>query len=191
MENWIAECFQRSLEVKRAALERLRAPIVAAAQLLVAAYQSDGKALFCGNGGSAADAQHLAAEFVGRYLRNRRALPALALHANSSALTAIGNDFGYDQVFARQVEAWAKPGDVLVGISTTGNSPSVVAAFAAARQRGVKTIALTGDQGGKLRESADVLLNVPSTETPRVQECHILIGHVLCEAVERALFPET
>lgn len=162
--------------------------MVAAGEALIACYRGGGKAMLCGNGGSAADAQHLAAEFVGRFLTERRPLPALALHANSSALTAIGNDYGYDQTFARQVEAFARPGDVVVGLTTSGNSGNVVEAFRRAHALGLRTIALTGRSGGKLREHADYLLNVPSDETPRIQECHILMGHCLCEAVEQALF---
>jgi D-sedoheptulose 7-phosphate isomerase len=146
--------------------------------------------LFFGNGGSAADAQHLAAEFVGRYLRQRDPMPALALNANSSALTAIGNDYGYDQVFARQLHALATPGDVAVAISTSGNSPSVIEAVRCARRLGLLTVALTGASGGQLRGLVDVLIAAPSDETPRVQECHILIGHALCDAVERAVAVE-
>jgi D-sedoheptulose 7-phosphate isomerase len=180
--------FERSLEAKRATLAALLPAMVAAGEALIACYRGGGKAMLCGNGGSAADAQHLAAEFVGRFLTERRPLPALALHANSSALTAIGNDYGYDQTFARQVEAFARPGDVVVGLTTSGNSGNVVEAFRRAHALGLRTIALTGRSGGKLREHADYLLNVPSDETPRIQECHILMGHCLCEAVEQALF---
>jgi D-sedoheptulose 7-phosphate isomerase len=147
--------------------------------------------LFFGNGGSAADAQHLAAEFLGRYLRQRDALPALALNSNSSALTAISNDYGYEQVFARQMEALAAPGDVAVAISTSGNSPSVIQATICARRLGLFTIALTGASGGRLRGLVDALIAVPSEETPRIQECHILLGHALCDAVEQALAMET
>ena len=182
--------FRRSCELKQTSLAALLPALERAGQSLIEVYRAGGKALFCGNGGSAADAQHLAAEFVGRYLAERRPLPALALNANSSALTAIGNDYGYEQSFSRQFEALARPGDVLVGLSTSGNSRNVVEAFRSARRLEVTTIALTGAGGGKLRECADILLDVPSTETPRIQECHILIGHCLCEAVEKALFGE-
>jgi D-sedoheptulose 7-phosphate isomerase len=157
----------------------------------VSAYRAGHKALFFGNGGSAADAQHLAAEFVGRYLRQRGPMPALALNANSSAVTAIGNDYGYDQVFARQLEALAAPGDVAVGISTSGNSANVIEAVRCARRMGLFTIALTGISGGRLRDLVHVLIAVPSDETPRIQECHILIGHALCDAVEQAATSET
>jgi D-sedoheptulose 7-phosphate isomerase len=158
-----------------------------AAEALVAAYRAGHKALFFGNGGSAADSQHLAAEFLGRYLREREPLPAVALNANSSAVTAIGNDYGYDQVFARQLEALGSPGDVAVGISTSGNSPSVVEAVLRARRMGLFTIALTGASGGRLRGLVDVLIAAPSDETPRIQECHILVGHALCDAVEQGV----
>jgi D-sedoheptulose 7-phosphate isomerase len=158
-----------------------------AADALVSAYSAGHKAIFFGNGGSAADAQHLAAEFVGRYLRERVPLPALALNANSSAVTAISNDYGYAEVFARQLEALASPGDVAVGISTSGNSPNVIQALRAARRMGLFTIGLTGASAGALREVVDVLIAAPSEETPRIQECHILIGHALCDAVEQAI----
>jgi len=161
--------------------------LTAAAEALVSAYCSGHKALFFGNGGSAADAQHLAAEFVGRYLRQRDPMPALALNANSSAVTAIGNDYGYELVFARQLQALAVPGDVAVAISTSGNSPSVIEAVKCARRLGLYTIALTGASGGKLRGLVEAVIAVPSEETPRIQECHILVGHALCDAVEQAV----
>ncbi len=173
---------------RRTAAELLPA-LTAAAEAMIAAYRGGGKAIFFGNGGSAADAQHLAAEFLGRYLQDRPALPALALAVNTSVVTAIGNDYGYDRVFARQIEAWAQPADVAVGLSTSGNSPNVVAALAAARERGCRTIAFTGEGGGKMAAVAEILLAVPSRETPRIQECHMLMGHALCQAVEQALFP--
>jgi len=188
LEHLFAANFESSREVKAATLQRLLPELRRAGDVLIAAYGAGNKAIFCGNGGSAADAQHLAAEFVGRYLTERRPLPALALNANSSALTAIGNDYGYEQSFSRQVEAFAQTGDVVIGISTSGNSANVVAAIQRARSLGLATIALTGEGGGKLRGIADVLLDVASRETPRIQECHLLIGHCLCQAVEEALF---
>lgn len=181
--------FQASAECQRRAVASLLPALTQAAEVLIAAYRGGGKAIFFGNGGSAADAQHLAAEFLGRYLQERPALPALALAVNTSVVTAIGNDYGYDQVFARQVLAWARPGDVAVGISTSGNSRNVVTGLEAAKQRGARAVALTGEGGGKMAAVADILLAVPSRETPRIQECHILIGHALCQAVESALFP--
>lgn len=188
LERVFAENFAQSRSVKQAALEQLLPRLVASAEGLIACYRSGGKALFFGNGGSAADAQHLAAEFVGRYLAERRPLPALALNANSSAVTAIGNDYGYEHSFSRQLEALGCRGDVAVGISTSGNSPNVVVALRKARELGMATIGMTGEGGGKMRAHADFLLDVPSRETPRIQECHILIGHCLAQAVEQALF---
>lgn len=181
---------ERSIEVHRQLLQACLPQMSTAAAALISAYGKGHKALFFGNGGSAADAQHLAAEFVGRYLCERIPLPALALNANSSAVTAIGNDYGFDQVFARQLLALAKPGDVAVGISTSGNSPNVIEAISTAREHGVLSIALTGAGGGRLRDIADIVIAVPSEETPRIQECHILIGHALAEAVETAIVRE-
>jgi len=181
---------ERSLEVHSRLLVECLPSLTAAADALISAYRAGYKALFFGNGGSAADAQHLAAEFVGRYLRERDPMPALALNANSSVLTAIGNDYGYEEVFARQLQALATPGDVAVAISTSGNSPNVVQAVIRARELGLFTIALTGATGGRLRSLVDVLIAVPSQDTPRIQECHILCGHALCDAVEQALAPD-
>jgi D-sedoheptulose 7-phosphate isomerase len=178
---------ERSLEVHRLFMETCLPALTAAADALIAAYRAGHKALFFGNGGSAADAQHLAAEFLGRYLREREPLPAVALHTNTSALTAIGNDYGYDYVFSRQLKALAVRGDVAIGISTSGNSTNIIEAIACARSLGLVTIALTGSSGGRLRKLVDILIAVPSEETPRIQECHILAGHALCDAVEQAL----
>jgi D-sedoheptulose 7-phosphate isomerase len=173
-----------------AALPQVAAEVATAAGMIEAALRSGGKALFCGNGGSAADAQHLAAELLGRFLLERAPLPAMALTANSSAVTAIGNDYGFDDVFARQVRGLGRAGDVLVGISTSGRSRNVVAAFAAARERGVATIGFTGASGGPVAEAADLAIRAPAASTPRIQEMHIAIGHTLCELVERALASE-
>ena len=146
-----------------------------------------GVLLVCGNGGSAADAQHIAAELTGRFFRDRKPLPALALHGNTSSLTAIGNDYGYDEVFAREVGAHGRAGDVLLAISTSGNSRNIVRAIEAAREKRMAVIGLTGESGGKMRDLCDVCLCVPSTSTPRIQECHILIGHTICELLEHIL----
>jgi D-sedoheptulose 7-phosphate isomerase len=146
-----------------------------------------GVLLVCGNGGSAADAQHIAAELTGRFFRDRKPLPALALHGNTSSLTAIGNDYGYDEVFAREVGAHGRTGDVLLAISTSGNSRNIVRAIEAAREKRMAVIGLTGESGGKMRDLCDVCLCVPSTSTPRIQECHILIGHTICELLEQIL----
>jgi D-sedoheptulose 7-phosphate isomerase len=181
---------ERSIELHARLMSECLETIATGADALIAAYQSGHKALFFGNGGSAADAQHLAAEFLGRYLREREPMPAIALHTNSSAVTAIGNDYGYDQVFARQLQALAAPGDVAVAISTSGNSPSVIEAVRCARSMGVLTLGLTGASGGQLRGLVDVLVAVPSEETPRIQECHILIGHAMCDVVERAVMTQ-
>ena len=141
----------------------------------------------CGNGGSAADAQHIVAELTGRCFRDRKPLRALALHANTSSLTAIGNDYGYEEVFAREVRAHGRPGDVLMALSTSGNSANVVRAIEVAREQGIAVAGLTGAHGGKMRDLCDVCLCVPSTSTPRIQECHILIGHAVCELLEKLL----
>ena len=178
---------ERSIETHGRLIAECLPAIAAGAEALVLAYRKGHKAIFFGNGGSAADAQHLAAEFVGRYLRERRPMPALALNTNSSAVTAIGNDYGYDQVFARQLEAFAAPGDVAVAISTSGNAESVIEAVQCASRMGLLTIGLTGASGGRLRGLVNMLIAVPSVETPRIQECHILIGHALCDAVEQAV----
>jgi D-sedoheptulose 7-phosphate isomerase len=178
---------ESSLEIHGRLVEACLPAMAVAANALIAAYLSGHKALFFGNGGSATDAQHLAAEFLGRYLRERRPLPAVALHDNGSAVTAIANDYGYENVFARQLQALAVPGDIAVAISTSGNSPNVIEAVRTARIMGIHTIGLTGASGGRLRDLVDVLIAVPSNEIPRVQECHILVGHALCDAVEQAI----
>ena len=162
------------------------APVVAAARVLIDAFRAGGTLLIFGNGGSASDAQHVAAEFVGRFQRERRALPAVALTTDTSVLTSIGNDYSFDRVFARQVEAIGRAGDVAFGISTSGKSPNVVAALAAARTRGLRTIALTGNDGGPAGAAADVHINVPARSTARIQEVHRTVLHVICDLVERA-----
>jgi D-sedoheptulose 7-phosphate isomerase len=167
---------------------RSLAPEVERVVSLIARSLADGGALLvCGNGGSAADAQHIVAELTGRFFRDRRALRALALHANTSALTAIGNDYGYEAVFAREVDAHGREGDVLLGISTSGNSANIVRAIEMARDKKMVVIGMTGESGGKMRDLCDVCLCVPSRSTPRVQECHILIGHTVCELLENIL----
>jgi D-sedoheptulose 7-phosphate isomerase len=181
--------FAEHARAAAATAEAAAAEIAAAAALLIESLRAGGRVLAFGNGGSAADAQHLAAELAGRFDRERPALPALALTANSSDLTAIGNDYGFAQVFARLVEAHGRPGDVAVAISTSGNSENVLRGVDAARARGLRTIALVGKGGGKLAPRADVAVVVPSDATARVQEAHAIIVHVLCELVERALFP--
>jgi D-sedoheptulose 7-phosphate isomerase len=177
---------EESIAVKQQLLadSALLLALVQTAQAMVTALKNGGRILFFGNGGSAADAQHLAAEFVGRYLIERRPLPAIALTVNTSALTAIGNDYGYETVFARQIVALGAPGDIAVGITTSGKSPNVLAGLKAAKQAGLVTVALTGQAGKAIRSVADHCLAVPSQQTPRIQEAHILLGHIVCELVE-------
>jgi D-sedoheptulose 7-phosphate isomerase len=187
---------RKSISASIAAKERLLGDIdlvlmvAEVSETLIDALKQGNKVLLFGNGGSAADAQHIAAELVGRFAFDRPPLPALALSVNTSCITAIGNDYGFDLVFARQIEALARSGDVAIGISTTGNSSNVLCAMAAAKKIGLKTVALTGCSGGKLREAADHFICVPCNETPRIQECHILIGHIISELVEEAIFGE-
>lgn len=151
-------------------------------------FRRGGKVLFCGNGGSAADAQHLAAELSGRFYLNRPPLYADALHCNTSYLTAVANDFSFEDAYARLVDAMGKQGDMLIALSTSGNSPNVVKAVAQARKKGMRTAAFTGETGGALRDQCDYLVNVPSADTPRIQEVHMLLGHIICEQVEKDLF---
>ena len=159
-----------------------------AAEMITASLRGGGKIHFCGNGGSAADAQHLAAELSGRFYFDRPPLNAEALHCNTSYLTAVGNDYGYEFIFSRLLRGTANAGDIIVGISTSGNSKNILKAFEVAKEMGVKIIALTGETGGAMKEFADILLNAPSKDTPRIQESHILLGHIICELVETAMF---
>ena len=184
----IAAHFAESIEVKQRVLEMEIGTLAQSAEILVAALRRGNRVLLCGNGGSAADSQHIAAELVGRFGRERTALPAIALTTDTSILTALANDYSYADVFARQVEAWGSSGDVLVGISTSGNSPNVLKAMRTARERGMHTIGFTGASGGQLPEVADVCFRVPSRSTSRIQESHITAGHALCEMIERELF---
>ncbi len=183
----IHQMFRESAAVKLRFAEQYAPRIEIVARRMAEALQRGGKLLFFGNGGSAADAQHLAAEFVNRFLHNRGALAAVALTTDSSALTSIGNDLGFDQVFARQVEALARPGDVVVAISTSGNSPNVLRGVEAARRLGCTSVGLSGGSGGLLATAVDEAFVVPSTETPRIQETHITMGHALCAVVEEIL----
>jgi D-sedoheptulose 7-phosphate isomerase len=184
------EKFQSSLAEHTLVLNlmaSLEADLVAAADAVARAFSEGKKVLLCGNGGSAADAQHIACELVGRFFRERRAVPAIALTTDTSILTAVANDYSFDDVFARQVEAFGQPGDVLIAITTSGNSKNVIRAAEAARERGLIVIGLSGRTGGKLKELSDPCLCVPSDSTPRIQEMHILLGHILCEIVEEGL----
>jgi len=183
---------KQSIEVKQKILAdaKLLENLNQSIDLIYNALKAGNKIFFCGNGGSAADAQHLAAELSGRFYLDRAPLPAEALHCNSSYLTAVGNDYGFDMVFARMIYGNSKTGDVLVGLSTSGNSENILKAYEAAREKGVKIISLTGASGGKMKDLSNILLNVPSTDTPRIQEAHILLGHIICEEVEKQLFKQ-
>jgi D-sedoheptulose 7-phosphate isomerase len=192
MTNLVKQKIAESIQVKESLLadDRLVDLIEEIASLVITAFQSGKRIYFCGNGGSAADAQHLAAEFSGPfYNRGRRALPAEALHCNTSYLTAVANDFDFHAVYARLVDGIMEPGDILVGLSTSGNSGNIVKAFETARNKGILTIGMTGETGGKMKNLADYLFNVPSLNTPRIQEVHMLAGHIICEIVEVSLFP--
>lgn len=190
--NRIEESIAQSIDVKNQILkdESFQKRIAEAASLMVQCFKNGGKVHFCGNGGSAADAQHLAAELSGRFYYDRPPLNAEALHCNTSYVTAVGNDYGYEQIYARMIQGTAKLGDVLVGISTSGNSLNVVKAYEVCQKMDVKIVSLTGESGGKMKDFSDILLNVPSTDTPRIQESHIMIGHILCELVESQMFPK-
>ena len=178
------------IEVIHIVGNKLAPHVAECAQMLIDTLQAGQKILIMGNGGSAADAQHFAAEMVGRFLLERRALPAIALTTDTSILTAIGNDYGFDDIFKRQVEALAKPDDVLIGISTSGNSKNIKRAFAAGKNLGVKTIGLLGRDGGEIASLSDLDLTVPSLETPRIQEAHLVMIHILCDLVEKGLFSQ-
>lgn len=190
MQKGITDQIKESISVKQQLLEdkALIAQIEVAAQQLIVAYQSDKKTLLAGNGGSAADAQHIAGEFVSRFYFDRPGLASVALTTDTSILTAVGNDYGFERLFARQVQAIGNEGDVFIGISTSGNSKNIVEAIKEAKAKGIYTIGLTGRTGGTMADLCDICLKVPSTETPRIQESHILIGHILCYLVEDALF---
>ncbi len=167
-------------------IEKMIPSIEEASKLAIETLQNGNKILLCGNGGSAADAQHIAAELTGRYKSERRGLPGIALTTDTSALTAIGNDYGYERVFDRQVEALANKGDLLIGISTSGNSANIISAFTVAKEMGCQCIGMSGRDGGKMNEVCDINLVVPSNDTPRIQEMHILIGHTVCQAIDDA-----
>lgn len=187
MKERIKKIFQDSIEVKQAALDQNLNAIESAVKALAVSLRAGGKVLIFGNGGSAADSQHIAAEFVGRFQKERRALAAIALTTDTSALTALANDYSFDMVFSRQVQALGRKGDIALGLSTSGNSKNVIAAIETARTLGLVTITLTGNDGGKLAGLSDIKIVVPSKVTARVQEAHITIGHCVCELVEDAL----
>lgn len=188
--NKIIEIIQQSIETKLQLLknENLLKNIEEAVTKISSCFKAGRKVYFCGNGGSAADAQHLAAEFSGRFYKERSALPAEALHCNTSYITAVANDYGYDMVYARLIEGIGNPGDVMIGLSTSGNSINIIKAFEVARKKGITTIGLSGMNGGKMANASDILIPIPSTDTPRIQESHILIGHIICQLVEEIYF---
>lgn len=188
----IEEIIRESIDTKEKIIADALIPnqIKTIATICINTFKADGKILLCGNGGSAGDAQHIAAELSGRYQYDRDPLFAEALHVNSSYLTAVANDYGYDEVYRRMVKAAGKPGDVLIGISTSGNSENVVRAIQQAKELGMHTIGFTGERGGKLADVCDICIKVPSNNTGRIQESHILIGHILCEIIETNLFPQ-
>ncbi len=191
MVSQISDLLSASIDVKKSALadEALLQRTQDVVEVLTRAFQGGNKVLFCGNGGSAADAQHLAAEFSGRFYKDRTPLPAEALHVNTSYITAVANDYGYDVVYSRMIEGVGQKGDVLVSFSTSGNSVNILKAMEAARGRGMVNVAFTGISGGKMKDFADHLLNMPSTDTPRIQEGHITFGHIICQLVEEGLYP--
>jgi len=191
-EQRVSQSIEASIAVKERLLSspELITTVATVSEILVNAMEQGNKVLLFGNGGSAADAQHIAAELVGRFAFDRPALPALALSVNTSCVTAIGNDYGFDRIFSRQIEALGRPGDVAIGISTSGNSQNVLRAASVAKGMGLHTVGLTGCIGGRLKNGVDYCICVPSNETPRIQECHILIGHIISELVEQTLYHE-
>ena len=190
MLSKIKDIVAASIAVKQQvwANEALLQTVEAVTEIITKAFQQGNKVLVCGNGGSAADAQHLAAEFSGRFYIDRDALPAEALHANTSYLTAVANDYSYDVIYSRLIKGLGNKGDILVGLSTSGNSKNIVLAFEQAKANGMITVGFTGESGGKIKSLSDYLINVPSTDTPRIQESHILLGHIICQLVEEKYF---
>ena len=190
MKEKIHDIIAASIAVKQQVLEdeTMQQRIAEAVATIIIAFNNGKKVLFCGNGGSAADAQHLAAEFSGRFYINRKALPSEALHCNTSYLTAVANDYSYDVIYSRIIDGIGNEGDVLVGLSTSGNSANIIKAFETAREKGMITIGFTGATGGQMKAYSDFLFNIPSTDTPRIQESHILIGHIICQLVEEGIF---
>jgi D-sedoheptulose 7-phosphate isomerase len=190
MQERFKENISSSINVKKQILEDadMLSRLEKAVLIIVDAFRKGNRIWFCGNGGSAADAQHLAAEFSGRFYTDRMALPAEALHCNTSYLTAVANDYSYEVIYSRLVHGICSKGDVLIGLSTSGNSANIVKAFETAREKGVITVGLTGSSGGKMKELSDILFNVPSSDTPRIQESHIMLGHIICQYVEEIYF---
>lgn len=192
MKENIRSIIQASIDCKIALSENeeLISVIERAVEIITKAFRQGNKILFCGNGGSAADAQHLAAEFTGRFYKDRQALPAEALHVNTSYLTSVANDYGFDQVYSRMINGIGKKGDILVALSTSGNSANILNAVKTAKEKEMTVIGFTGQSGGKMKDACDLLLNVSSADTPRIQETHILAGHIICQLVESAYFSD-
>lgn len=190
MNKQIQDIIRASVDTKQQILknEGLLAVIGQVAEVITTAFKNGKKVYLCGNGGSAADAQHLAAEFSGRFYKDRKALPAEALHCNTSYLTSVANDYGFEVVYSRMVEGIGQNGDVLIGLSTSGNSINIINAFKAAKEKGIVTVALTGATGGQIKSFSDYLINIPSSDTPRIQESHIMIGHIICQLAEENYF---
>ncbi len=189
--NTLKSRIESSVQLKSSLItnEKLLKAVSDLTDVIVAAYKNGNKVLWCGNGGSAADSQHLAAELSGRFYYDRPPLNSEALHVNTSYITAVANDYSYDVVYSRLISALGQKGDVLIGLSTSGNSTNVVNALIKAKEKGMITVGFTGESGGKMKEHCDYLVNIPSTDTPRIQECHMLLGHTVCELVESTLFP--
>ncbi len=189
-KNFIQNKIKTSIDLKTKLMndDILMEKVVQLAKKLVDCYQNKGKVFWCGNGGSAADAQHLSAELSGRYYFDRPPLNSEALHVNTSYITAVANDYSFDEIYARLIQGFGSPGDVLIGLSTSGNSGNVLRALERAKEMGLTTVAFTGETGGKMKDVADFLINIPSTDTPRIQECHMLLGHTLCEIIEKEIF---
>ncbi len=188
----IKKIIQASIDTKQQILqnEELLSVIEKIVDVITNAFKNGNRVYFCGNGGSAADAQHLAAEFSGRFYTDRKALPAEALHCNTSYLTAVANDYGYDVVYSRMIDGIGKSGDVLLGLSTSGNSANIVKAFETSKEKKMITVAFTGMTGGQMKSVSDYLINIPSTDTPRIQESHIMLGHIICQLVEEKMYPQ-
>ena len=186
----IKKIIKASIDTKQSVLqnEGLLKTIAVSIEVIVNAFRNGNRVYFCGNGGSAADAQHLAAEFSGRFYTDRKALPAEALHCNTSYLTAVANDYSFDEIYSRLIDGIGEKGDVLVGLSTSGNSPNILKAFNTAKKKEMITIGFTGKSGGEMRTLSDYLINIPSTDTPRIQESHIMVGHIICQLVEEKYF---
>lgn len=190
MNKEIQDIIQASIDTKQQLLqnEGLLATIEKVVDIITAALKNGKKIYLCGNGGSAADAQHLAAEFSGRFYKDRKALPAEALHCNTSYLTSVANDYGFDAVYSRMIEGIGQSGDILIGLSTSGNSANIINAFEIAKEKSITTVAFTGITGGQMKSLSDYLINIPSSDTPRIQECHIMVGHIICQLVEEKYF---